>query len=262
MSSRARATFLFTLSLGQVGLCLPPGQAIHVLDKPAEVISLWSVDDDLTDGLQLSKTEDIQNWPNMDEFAVPIEWFDTEPLQVPTDQAHHSGPEREPLLPLVPFEEAGLERPVDYSEVLTIVNHEGQDVHHPTHSLHPYQVRNKSQMTEYISNSQQGISSCKSKEKLESQYHGSESSLASSQISHTGPSHYQSLPTGSSLSSNSHQAPANHDHCEQHMNHIKDQAVSTIGADLEWQDMIYSNLKRFTKIYIENPLLEDTSRVL
>ncbi|KAI7946626.1 hypothetical protein MJO29_011153 [Puccinia striiformis f. sp. tritici] len=257
MSSRARATFLFTLSLGQVGLCLPPGQAIHVLDKPAEVISLWSVDDDLTDGLQLSKTEDIQNWPNMDEFAVPIEWFDTEPLQVPTDQAHHSGPEREPLLPLVPFEEAGLERPVDYSEVLTIVNHEGQDVHHPTHSLHPYQVRNKSQMTEYISNSQQGISSCKSKEKLESQYHGSESSLASSQISHTGPSHYQSLPTGSSLSSNSHQAPANHDHCEQHMNHIKDQAVSTIGADLEWQDMIYSNLKRFTKIYIENPLLEE-----
>ncbi|POV94828.1 hypothetical protein PSTT_16631, partial [Puccinia striiformis] len=267
----ARATFLFTLSLGQVGLCLPPGQAIHVLDKPAEVISLWSVDDDLTDGLQLSKTEDIQNWPNVDEFAVPIEWFDTEPLQVPTDQAHHSDQKedsgkrklisfcldiRTPLT-ISAIEEAGLERPVDYSEVLTIVNHEGQDVHHPTHSLHPYQVRNKSQMTEYISNSQQGISSCKSKEKLESQYHGSESSLASSQISHTGPSHYQSLPTGSSLSSNSHQAPANHDHCEQHMNHIKDQAVSTIGADLEWQDMIYSNLKRFTKIYIENPLLEE-----
>ncbi|POW10181.1 hypothetical protein PSTT_06264, partial [Puccinia striiformis] len=224
----ARATFLFTLSLGQVGLCLPPGQAIHVLDKPAEVISLWSVDDDLTDGLQLSKTEDIQNWPNVDEFAVPIEWFDTEPLQVPTDQAHHSGPEREPLLPLVPFEEAGLERPVDYSEVLTIVNHEGQDVHHPTHSLHPYQVRNKSQMTEYISNSQQGISSCKSKEKLESQsWHLPKSHIQDHPT-------IQSLPTAHLFPQIHIKQPANHDHCEQHMNHIKDQAI-----------------------YIENPLLEE-----
>ncbi|KAI9612755.1 hypothetical protein H4Q26_007914 [Puccinia striiformis f. sp. tritici PST-130] len=56
MSSKARATFLFILSLGQVGLCFPPGQVTHVLDEPAEVISTRSVGDEPIDRLQQNGT--------------------------------------------------------------------------------------------------------------------------------------------------------------------------------------------------------------
>ncbi|KAI7946704.1 hypothetical protein MJO29_011234 [Puccinia striiformis f. sp. tritici] len=248
MSPRARATFIFTLlSLGQVGLSFPTGQSIHVLGKPAEVIPTWSVGDGLRDGYQHTRTEDIFDWINMDSLDHLIEWNDIEPLQFPSHQAHHSEQEREPLVPpLPPFGESGLERPVDYSEVPATVNHEGQDASHPTHS-----------QTGYIPNLRQGINSCKPKETVQSQYHASKSSLESAQISHTEPSHYQPLLTGPSLSFNSHQALANHAQCEQHTNHSQDQAVITKQEDLEWQDRLYYNLKKVSKKYIENPLLEE-----
>ncbi|KAI9612753.1 hypothetical protein H4Q26_007912 [Puccinia striiformis f. sp. tritici PST-130] len=117
MSLKARATFIFTLSLCQVRLCFPTGQPTNVLDKPAEVISTWTVGDDSTDGLQQTATEGIFDWLNMDALDHLIEWHDTEPLQVPSHQAHHPGQEREPLLPIVPpFEESGFVGPVDSSE--------------------------------------------------------------------------------------------------------------------------------------------------
>ncbi|KNE96657.1 hypothetical protein PSTG_10062 [Puccinia striiformis f. sp. tritici PST-78] len=263
MSSKAGATLLFTLSLGQVGLCFPTGQAIHVLDDPAKVLSPWSVADDPIDGLQQTGTEDIFDWINMDSLDHLIEWDDIEPLQIPSNQAHHSEQEREPLVPtLPPFEESALERPVDYSEILTTVNHEGQDAYHPTHSHYPYQVKNPSQIPEDNQNLvQQGTGSCNPQEKIYSQYHASESSLAPAQCSLTGPSHFQSLPTGPSLSLNPHQALANHAQCEQHMTHIKDQAISKKKEDLEWQDRLYKRLKRISKKNIENPLLEEYIKI-
>ncbi|KNE87529.1 hypothetical protein PSTG_19086, partial [Puccinia striiformis f. sp. tritici PST-78] len=94
MSLKARATFIFTLSLCQVRLCFPTGQPTNVLDKPAEVISTWTVGDDSTDGLQQTATEGIFDWLNMDALDHLIEWHDTEPLQVPSHQAHHPGQER------------------------------------------------------------------------------------------------------------------------------------------------------------------------
>ncbi|POW14191.1 hypothetical protein PSHT_07478 [Puccinia striiformis] len=263
MSSKAGATLLFTLSLGQVGLCFPTGQAIHVLDDPAKVLSPWSVADDPIDRLQQTGTEDIFDWINMDSLDHLIEWDDIEPLQIPSNQAHHSEQEREPLVPtLPPFEESALERPVDYSEILTTVNHEGQDAYHPTHSHYPYQVKNPSQIPEDNQNLvQQGTGSCNPQEKIYSQYHASESSLAPAQCSLTGPSHFQSLPTGPSLSLNPHQALANHAQCEQHMTHIKDQAISKKKEDLEWQDRLYKRLKRISKKNIENPLLEEYIKI-
>ncbi|KAI7946710.1 hypothetical protein MJO29_011237 [Puccinia striiformis f. sp. tritici] len=91
--------------VARVCLCFATGQATHVLDKPVEVISTWSLGDDPTDGLQLARDEDIFNWLNMDALDNLIRWHDTGALQVPSYQAHHSGQERE----------FGLEGPVDFS---------------------------------------------------------------------------------------------------------------------------------------------------
>ncbi|KAI9612748.1 hypothetical protein H4Q26_007907 [Puccinia striiformis f. sp. tritici PST-130] len=169
MSLKARATFIFTLSLCQVRLCFPTGQPTNVLDKPAEVISTWTVGDDSTDGLQQTATEGIFDWLNMDALDHLIEWHDTEPLQVPSHQAHHPGQEREPLLPIVPpFEESGFVGPVDSSE--------GMD---------------------------------------------------------------------------------NYAQSEQHMNHIKDQAVSTKREDMEWQDTLLHSLKCVPMRYSKNPFSEE-----
>ncbi|KNE96646.1 hypothetical protein PSTG_10053 [Puccinia striiformis f. sp. tritici PST-78] len=257
MSSRARKTFLFALSSCQVRPCFPTGQATHVLDKPAEVVSTWSVGHDLTDGLQQTGTEDIFNWLNMDALDHLIEWHDTEPSQVPSHQAHHSRQERELLSPLLPpFGEFGLEGPVHFSGVPGIVPHEGHDVHQPSpmHSHHSPHKQDQALISGNLFNLQPGKSR-KLEENIQSKHQATESSLQPTQMSHTGPSHYQCLPNGPFNLLNSDQGLASSAQLEQHMNPIQDKTLDRKREDVEWQFKLVKSLMYVPMRHLENPLL-------
>ncbi|KNE96648.1 hypothetical protein PSTG_10055 [Puccinia striiformis f. sp. tritici PST-78] len=249
MSSKARATFLFILSLGQVGLCFPPGQVTHVLDEPAEVISTRSVGDEPIDRLQQNGT---------------------------------------------PFSESGLEGPVDSPEVPGNVHHGGRDVYQPspTHSHHSHH----NLMAGYQFDQQPGKSR-KLEESIQAKHQVIDLNLPPPQILHTGPSQYQCLPNGPSLSSNSdqgldyidqlidlnfppaqdlHTGPsqyhclpngpslpsnsdqglANHAQLAQNINSIQEKALDRKTEDLEWQDTLVNSLMYAPMRNFYNPLVK------
>ncbi|KNE96659.1 hypothetical protein, variant [Puccinia striiformis f. sp. tritici PST-78] len=169
-------------------------------------------------------------------------------MQNTSHQAHHSEQGRELMLPLLPrFEESGLEGPFDSSGVPSIVHHAGRDVCQPspTHSHHSHNSQNPALMAECLFNLQSRRSH-KLEENIQSKHWVSEPSL----MTHIGPSHYQSLPTGPSVSLNPHEGPAASARIGQHVNPIQEMAVDSKIEDLEWQ---------YTLEYEALPLLDTRS---